>query len=391
MLTNSFIEWGLADKPTKIITPNVIEIFAYGIEGKRYMRTQADSAQNLIGKTFYFAGAEYRLDPDDADNNYLFVYVGSGSYSPLAAVKLQGSTHEHQYFLRDHLGSNLITVNDVGETVGNVSHGRHDPWGLPWRPDGVSRDMREDSRGFTGHEIVASAEFIHMNARVYDAKHGMFLSPDQYIQKADTTSVNPYVYTRNSPLNATDPTGWMPTNWLLEMGDMPTIRRRLAAQRIERAYRAFSRRAALRRTAEGIVAHAEVAGMESETQAVGERIEKIHKSSRGVRFDHNYELNEYETSNPLRRYRKSKDRISGRVKEFKWQEDVPRFVADYSEESARLARERADAPLPEAIFADTDETRMDAITKDHTFDQWRRLKRKNKSAMMKKLNPGDTP
>jgi hypothetical protein len=48
-----------------------------------------------------------------------------------------------------------------------------------------------------------------MNGRVYDPVVGRFLSVDPVFQfPEDTQSLNPYSYVRNSPLSATDPTGF---------------------------------------------------------------------------------------------------------------------------------------------------------------------------------------
>ena len=48
-----------------------------------------------------------------------------------------------------------------------------------------------------------------MNGRIYDAKLARFLQADPHIQAPyDTQSLNRYSYTRNNPLNATDPTGY---------------------------------------------------------------------------------------------------------------------------------------------------------------------------------------
>ncbi|MFL0093072.1 RHS repeat domain-containing protein, partial [Tenacibaculum maritimum] len=49
---------------------------------------------------------------------------------------------------------------------------------------------------------------IHMNGRMYDAKLGRFLSPDNFIQEPfSTQSFNRFGYVWNNPLKFTDPSG----------------------------------------------------------------------------------------------------------------------------------------------------------------------------------------
>src|SRR5690606_32006901 len=62
--------------------------------------------------------------------------------------------------------------------------------------------------GFTGHEHFFEVGLVHMNGRMYDAKLGRFLSPDNYIQDPfNTQSFNRYGYVWNNPLSITDPDG----------------------------------------------------------------------------------------------------------------------------------------------------------------------------------------
>jgi RHS repeat-associated protein len=57
--------------------------------------------------------------------------------------------------------------------------------------------------------MVDEVGIIHMNGRIYDPKLGRFLQADPFIQDAfDTQLYNRYSYTRNNPLNATDPSGY---------------------------------------------------------------------------------------------------------------------------------------------------------------------------------------
>jgi RHS repeat-associated protein len=58
--------------------------------------------------------------------------------------------------------------------------------------------------------MVDEVGIIHMNGRIYDPKLGRFLQADPFIQDAfDTQLFNRYSYTRNNPLNATDPSGYI--------------------------------------------------------------------------------------------------------------------------------------------------------------------------------------
>ena len=64
------------------------------------------------------------------------------------------------------------------------------------------------NRGYTGHEHFTGVALIHMNGRMYDAKLGRFLSPDNYIQEPfNTQNYNRYGYVLNNPLKFTDQSG----------------------------------------------------------------------------------------------------------------------------------------------------------------------------------------
>ena len=63
-------------------------------------------------------------------------------------------------------------------------------------------------RGYTGHEHLPWFGLINMNARLYDAALGRFLSPDPYIQMPDfTQNFNRYSYCLNNPLVYVDEDG----------------------------------------------------------------------------------------------------------------------------------------------------------------------------------------
>jgi len=75
----------------------------------------------------------------------------------------------------------------------------------------TSEDEDDPSpRGYTGHEMLDDLGLIHMNGRIYDPLLGRFLSADVVIQAPfNLQGYNRYTYTLNSPLNLTDPSGYV--------------------------------------------------------------------------------------------------------------------------------------------------------------------------------------
>lgn len=77
------------------------------------------------------------------------------------------------------------------------------------------------ARGYTGHEHLPWFGLVNMNARLYDAALGRFLSPDPYVQNPSMTqNFNRYTYAMNNPLVYVDLSGEKWWKWLL--GDILT-------------------------------------------------------------------------------------------------------------------------------------------------------------------------
>jgi RHS repeat-associated protein len=89
----------------------------------------------------------------------------------------------------------------------------YDPWGrlrpntqVAYAPD--TEPILFLSRGYTCHEHLAVFGLINMNARLYDAALGRFLSPDPYVQAPDfSQNFNRYSYCVNNPLKYSDQSG----------------------------------------------------------------------------------------------------------------------------------------------------------------------------------------
>jgi RHS repeat-associated protein len=151
---------------------------------------------------------------DTENNSTKFInYIGGDAYSaPIAQIKQVGGTsiNEYHYLHRDYLGSILAITNSTGAIKEETQFGA---WGVVdnYKKAGVISEFSHNSllgRGFTGHEHFFDVSLIHMNGRMYDAKVGRFLSPDNYIQDPfNTQSFNRYSYVWNNPLTFTDPSG----------------------------------------------------------------------------------------------------------------------------------------------------------------------------------------
>ena len=141
-------------------------------------------------------------------------YLGGDAYSaPAASVEIRKGAEVVQsglvYLHRDYLGSIVALTDEEGQVIERTHYGA---WGT------VDHYHHRDSiafgyetllqRGYTGHEHFTDIGLIHMNGRMYDAKLGRFLSPDNYVQDpGNTQNYNRYGYAYNNPLMYTDPSG----------------------------------------------------------------------------------------------------------------------------------------------------------------------------------------
>ncbi|MEL6276598.1 MAG: RHS repeat-associated core domain-containing protein, partial [Bacteroidota bacterium] len=108
------------------------------------------------------------------------------------------------------MGSILAITDADGDVIEERQFGA---WGIVDQFSGAGGSTTFDhtsllGRGYTGHEHFFEVGLIHMNGRMYDAKLGRFLSPDNYVQEPfNTQSYNRYGYVLNNPLMYTDPSG----------------------------------------------------------------------------------------------------------------------------------------------------------------------------------------
>ena len=123
-----------------------------------------------------------------------------------------------RYLIPDHLGSTSVVTDAAGAVIERQAY---DAWGDRRTASGADAGAADPShliqptstdRGYTGHERLDQGNMglIHMNGRVYDPTLARFISADPNVPGAfSTQKFNRFSYVSNSPLNATDPSGYL--------------------------------------------------------------------------------------------------------------------------------------------------------------------------------------
>ncbi|MEL7441032.1 MAG: RHS repeat-associated core domain-containing protein, partial [Pseudomonadota bacterium] len=208
----SFI-WNGFNKPSKITRGSQWVSFSYDNNRQRYFKQNQDG-----DKTWYLGKAYERIERANGEVEHKQFISGGGK---LVAVNIdrkksnasgQTASFDRQvrYLHSDALGSNDLITDLWGNVVDRKNY---DAWGkerfFEWEKE--ANYLEQDpmvNRGYTGHEQVEEIGLIHMNARMYDATLGRFISADSFIQApSNSQSFNRYSYVQNNPMKYTDPSG----------------------------------------------------------------------------------------------------------------------------------------------------------------------------------------
>jgi RHS repeat-associated protein len=229
---NVNVNYTAANKPSRIWTGSpqvagfVENSFLYDTDEQRFYQQQKQGL-NTVRETYYFgAGYEevFDTDPDtQIKTRKQKAYVGGvmiHSFTQSDALTGGGKITDIQYLHYDHLGSTNVITKSNGEVAQKLAF---DPFGKArqanWEdaqttptnnPDWASIALNHTSQGYTGHEMLADFDLIHMGGRLYDPTAGRMMSADPFIQAPYFgQSYNRYSYAWNNPLSAIDPTGYV--------------------------------------------------------------------------------------------------------------------------------------------------------------------------------------
>ncbi len=190
---------------TKTIIENRYDFFGDNYTTEYYfdaLNRRVAKELTIDGNTFnqsfaYLADQNKILLARNGDGEETLYIDGQGINERLARI----NSTEVKPFVTDHLGS---VLNDEigGENQIIGAHGTY----LGSTPIPITSSSQSVHYGFTGHEHDTENGKIHAKERDLIAGMGIFLQPDP-IWPED--HMNPYVYTRNSPVMYVDPYGEM--------------------------------------------------------------------------------------------------------------------------------------------------------------------------------------
>jgi len=164
----------------------------YGYDGKGLRINKVSGGAATV---YVFAGpkviAEYASGAAPSSPTREYVYSGGRL---LAKIESSATKYYHQ----DHL-SNRIVTDSAGAVVEQMGHY---PFGEAWY------NASGDKLIFTSYERDSESGNDYAIARLDVSRLGRFLSPDSLDGTiANPQSFNRFAYTRNDPVNLTDPTG----------------------------------------------------------------------------------------------------------------------------------------------------------------------------------------
>ncbi|MEO0593744.1 MAG: RHS repeat-associated core domain-containing protein, partial [Myxococcota bacterium] len=194
-------EFGMVSSATGLSTGSSTDHFSYDGHGNLAVQINGEGAT----RTQYHGSMSSRVLP--ASGSYYsqgthFYEISVGGHTVAQVVDEPGRPRETYYVNADQRATTSGLVN----ASGSASWREYDAYGAVLRD--ADTDDFSPTQGFGGHiNLSSSPSLVHMQARLYDARIGRFLSPDPILGGLTATGTNPYVYGFNRPFENVDPTG----------------------------------------------------------------------------------------------------------------------------------------------------------------------------------------
>ncbi|WP_212820285.1 RHS repeat domain-containing protein [Polymorphospora rubra] len=169
--------------------------YVYDTTGSRLVR------RDPSGKTLYLPGQELRYTTATGSKTTIRYYSHNGA---MIATRTAGSL---TWLSSDRHGTVSHTIGGASNQA--IAGRRQTPYGTTRAATGTWPATLD--KGFVGG-TVDNTGLTHLGAREYDPSLGRFLSVDPIIDNRDPQQINPYAYSKNSPVTLSDPDGLRPTD-----------------------------------------------------------------------------------------------------------------------------------------------------------------------------------
>jgi len=193
----AFVLYDIKNLPVRIyFTDNTIANYVYDIDGNRINNIMNNSGYRYI----YGANGQTELREKIVNGSVTQVIHNIFGNDLVGTCTVTSTSSEKNYFLKDHLGSIKVIVNEDGSLS---SYTDYDPFGL--QLENRYTVNNEERYKFTGKERDEETSYDYFGARYYDSRIGRWLQVDPLAEKYTGWSV--YNYVRDNPLLLVDPNG----------------------------------------------------------------------------------------------------------------------------------------------------------------------------------------
>ena len=186
-----------------IVTDQGMHRYLYNSEGRRTVKQyKPHSSGSWTVNTRYIRGAfgEILAEYDGTQLQYWNILAAAGE----TLGRMDEDDETRYYYLKDHLGSVRVTIDDSGTIVG---YDDYFPFGMQMSGRSWNQGNAFDDQKFTGHflEQEGSLGIYHAGARLYDPEVPRFYGVDA--MRGLYPSFGSYTYVFNNPVSYIDPTG----------------------------------------------------------------------------------------------------------------------------------------------------------------------------------------